>query len=94
MREAPANKDKNIEFIGDSIVCGHENLCQSGDADQGKAVNEDGTRAFAYLTSELLGADCSVIGCSGIGIDKGFTNFSEDDFYPKTSYYILLRKMV
>lgn len=85
--EAPKAADKYIEFIGDSIVCGHGNLCMSGDENQGNAKCEDGTLAFAYLTSEILKADHSIIGCSGVGIDKGFTLFSEDDFYPKTSYY-------
>lgn len=86
-KDAPANAAKYIEFIGDSIVCGHGNLCLSGDDNSGKAVCEDGTTAFAYLAAQRLKADCSIIGCSGVGIDKGFTNFSEKDFYPKTSYY-------
>ena len=87
LKEAPANAAKYIEFIGDSIVCGHGNLCLSGEDGQGNATQEDGTTAFAYRAAERLGVDCSIIGCSGVGIDKGFTSFSEKDFYPKTSYY-------
>lgn len=87
MSDPPRDCKKYVEIIGDSIVCGHGILCLNGEKEQGTALYEDGTLGFAYLTAETLGADCSIVGCSGIGIDKGFTTFSEDDFYPKASYY-------
>ncbi len=76
-----------IEFIGDSIVCGHGNLCTSATSNAGTALYEDGTVAFPYITAEALGADLSVVGCSGIGIAKGFTDFTESAFYDKLSYF-------
>ncbi|MBE6632748.1 MAG: hypothetical protein E7620_00230 [Ruminococcaceae bacterium] len=85
--EKPAESDTYIEFIGDSILCGHGNLCLNGEQGQGTALYEDGTIAFAYLTSEALGADCSIVSCSGVGLDKGFTSFKATDFYPMQSYY-------
>lgn len=85
--EKPAASDTYIEFIGDSILCGHGNLCIVGDEGEGTALYEDGTLGFAYLTAEALGADCSIVSCSGVGLDKGFTAFKATDFYPKLSYY-------
>ena len=85
--DAPEKKDLYIEFIGDSITCGYGNLGDSSSPNPGTALWEDGTQTYAFLTAEALGADCSVVGCSGIGIDKGWTDFSESDFYPKASFY-------
>ena len=84
---APENKEYFIEFIGDSITTGYGNLGDSTSVQPGTAIWQDGTRAYAFMTAEALSADCSIIGCSGIGIDKGWTKFSEKDFYPKASYY-------
>ncbi len=85
--EKPAEAELSIEFIGDSIVCGHGNLCINGEAGEGTALYEDGTLAFPYLTAESLKADCTVVGCSGVGLEKGFTSFKATDFYPVASYY-------
>ena len=84
--EAPEPAQYYIEVIGDSITCGQGNLVGTGDYGQGDALGEDGTQTFCFLAADSLGADVSIIGCSGIGIDKGFTSFSEIDFYPMTSY--------
>ena len=85
--DAPAKRDTYIEVIGDSITCGYGNLTVSGTENAGTAIYEDGTQTYAFLTTEALGADASIVGCSGIGIDKGWTDFSESDFYPKASFY-------
>ena len=84
--EAPANKELYIEVIGDSITCGYGNLVVNGKTDAG-ALYQDGTQSYGFMTAEALGADASIVGCSGIGIDKGYTSWSESDFYPQTSYY-------
>ena len=86
-KEAPAYSDKYIEIIGDSITTGHGNLGLRGDDGAGTALLQDGTTAFPFMTADKLGADASIVGCSGVGLDKGFTAFSEDVFYPQTSYY-------
>ena len=86
LKEAPAKKDKYIEVIGDSITCGYGNLKIDGVSNSG-ALYQDGTQTYAFLAAEALGADASIVGCSGIGIDKGWTDFSESDFYPKASFY-------
>ncbi|MBE6593900.1 MAG: hypothetical protein E7642_07940 [Ruminococcaceae bacterium] len=86
LNDAPAKKDKYIEVIGDSITCGYGNLKIDGVSNSG-ALYQDGTQTYAFLAAEALGADASIVGCSGIGIDKGWTDFSESDFYPKASFY-------
>ena len=95
LADAPKERDLYIEFIGDSITAGYGNLWtkESPDASNqsGTALYQDGTQAYAFLTAELLQADVSIISCSGIGIDKGYTNQNGDgyrmrDFYEMTSY--------
>lgn len=85
--DAPAKRDHLIEFIGDSITSGYGDLGDPSTKDAGSALWSDGTKAYAFLTAELLNADATVISCSGIGIDKGYTDFCEADFYLKQSYY-------
>lgn len=85
--DAPANDKYYIEFVGDSITCGYGNLGNSSSEDPGTALWEDGTRSYAFLTAEALGADANVVGCSGIGIDKAWTSFNEAAFYPANSYF-------
>ena len=87
LEDAPANRSKYIEVIGDSITCGYGNLGLSANGADGTALWEDGTQAFPFLTAETLSADVSVVGCSGVGVDKGYTAFSEKEFYPKMSRY-------
>ncbi len=86
--EAPAKKDLFIEFLGDSITSGYGNLCANGVADPGSALNQDATQAYAYLTAEKLGADHSLISCSGIGVVSSYSgNFVMKDFFSAESYF-------
>ena len=85
--DPPADKDFYIEFIGDSLTTGYGNLGDSRSQDPGTAIWQDGTEAYAFLAAEELGADYTIAAASGVGIDKGWTNFSMDDFYPSASYY-------
>ena len=91
----PKDKDLYIEFIGDSITCGYGNLWTKASPDpsdkSGTALYQDGTQGYAFLTAQLLRADVSIISCSGIGIDKGYTNqdgngYRMADFYAAASY--------
>lgn len=95
MATKPKNADLYVEFIGDSITCGYGNLWTEQSADpsnqSGKALYEDGTQSYAYLAAELLRADFSIVSCSGIGIDRGYSNpdgngYRMLDFYKATSY--------
>ena len=67
------DKDRLIEFVGDSITCGY------GVDDEVKEHNfstttEDVTRAYAYKTAQLLNADYSMVSFSGYGIISGYSN--------------------
>lgn len=85
----PEEKPLYFEFLGDSITCGCGNLCTVGTSDPSDAVHEDGTAAFPFLTAERFDADCSVIGCSGIGVVNSFTGFTLQDFYHQQCYFRL-----
>lgn len=71
-----AEKARRIEFIGDSITCGYgvddEEIFHSF-----STATEDVTRAYAYKTARLLGADYSMFSISGYGIISGYTNNDE-----------------
>ena len=79
---APAQKEHYIEFIGDSITCGHGIL-----GSDGSAVNMDGTATFAFNAAEKLGADFSMICIDGIGIVKGYQPEVIGDVYELTCKY-------
>ncbi len=85
--EKPADKELLVEFIGDSITVGYENLCTGSDPNRGQPIMQDGTQGFAYLTAEKLDADISSICVSGMGIAKGYRQFLADEFFDATSYY-------
>ncbi len=67
-----AEKELKIEFIGDSITCGYG----VDDEDRNhhfSTATEDATKAYAYKTAQLLGADYSLVSYSGHGIVSGYT---------------------
>lgn len=71
-----ANKDKLIEFVGDSITCGY------GADDPNRNHNfstktEDVTKAYAYKTAQALDADYSMVSFSGYGIITGYSGDGE-----------------
>ncbi len=71
---AAPNKSKYIEFIGDSITCGYGNdWIDKTEGREGRAVNQDGTRTYAYFTAEAFDADFSMISYSGIGVAYGWS---------------------
>lgn len=84
------DKEKLIEFVGDSITCGY------GVDDEDKNHNfstktEDFTKAYAYKTAEKLDADYSMVSFSGYGIISGYSdgeNKVEQQQVPK--YYTKL----
>ena len=88
--EAPAEKELYIEFAGSSLCCGMGNL---GWPDMGvnpsqTAEYEDGTQGFAFLAAETLGADCSILGVSGMGLAKTwYPPLTFQDYYTASSYY-------
>lgn len=68
-----SDKDKLIEFIGDSITCGYG----ADDPDKSHTFStktEDVTKAFAYKTAQVLDADYSMVSFSGYGIISGYSD--------------------
>ncbi len=65
--ERPANSKHYIEFFGDSITAGYGNLTQVKDNDDPmQPLKSDGTKAYAFLTAQKLGMDCSIVARSGL----------------------------
>lgn len=66
-------KQRKIEFIGDSITCGF-----GVDMEDPETVfrtdTEDVTRAYAYKTARALQADYSMVSYSGYGIYSGYSD--------------------
>ena len=84
--EAPEEREFFIEFIGDSLTCGYGNLGDSSSSAPGSARWQDATQAYAFIASETLGAEASIIACSGIGVDKGWPDYEAEEFYSAICY--------
>ena len=67
-----AKKEHLIEFIGDSITCGY-GVDDEDPLHPFSTKTEDVTRAYAYLTAQLLSCDCRMFSASGYGIISGYT---------------------
>ncbi len=67
LRNPPFNSSRRIEFIGDSITCGYGVLGLHTDPTY-LTYQQDGTRGYAYMTSERFSADARFIAISGKGI--------------------------
>lgn len=67
--ERPADRRHYIEFYGDSITCGYGLAGEYVKMVEGVAANDayycDGTRTYAFMTAEALGADHSMVSVSG-----------------------------
>lgn len=68
--ERPADNEVLIEFIGDSLTAAYGNLGSASVGDGGTNY-EDGTKSYAYLAAEELGADWSIVARPGIGVIFG-----------------------
>lgn len=66
LENRPADKPHKIEWLGDSLTCGY-GVLEEGNASF-KACTEDVTKTFAWLCSEALQADISVVAASGYGV--------------------------
>lgn len=66
------NKDKLIEFIGDSITCGY-GIDDEDENHNFSTSTEDTTKAYAYRTAKALDVDYSMVSYSGYGIISGYT---------------------
>ena len=70
--EPTEEKEKLIEFIGDSITCGY-GIDDEVPENAFSTTTEDVTKTFAYKTAETLEADYSMVALSGHGVISGNT---------------------
>lgn len=86
------DKQRRIEFIGDSITCGYGVDLEVAEASF-TTDTEDMTKAYAYKTAGYLDADYSMVSFSGYGIISGYTDSDEKvtnelvpTYYEKTGF--------
>lgn len=69
-KDAPAQNEKYIEVVGDSIVAGFGNIMpNSVQSFTHHNYHMDATRGWPYLTARALDADWSIMGYSGVCTD-------------------------
>ncbi len=70
--EAPEERDLYIEFYGDSLTSAFGNIGDPSDpAPHDVPKYQDATQSYAFLTTEALNADCSILAMSGVGLATG-----------------------
>ena len=86
--DAPKDREHYIEFYGDSLTAGYSNIATKDypTSEEGDAIYQDATQTYAFLASETLNADCSILAMSGVGIDKGWTSNNFMHYFSKYSY--------
>lgn len=67
----PAFPALHFEFVGDSLLCGHSNLCEQPPK-RFDTRDEDGTQTFATMTAAAFGAECTVVAKSGVGLTVNY----------------------
>ena len=85
LTKAPENAKYYIEFLGDSLTTGYGNIGKPGDSPGDSPKFQDGTKSYAYLAAESLGADYSMISRSAAGISQCWSNSPIIDYYKKFS---------
>ncbi len=80
----PAEPERRIEIIGDSITSGHGNMVEDG-VEGYSSSNTEGTMTYAALTGAAFGANTSVVSRSGIRFVRTTTGESMIDYYLQTS---------
>ncbi|MBR5133988.1 MAG: hypothetical protein IKV35_00140 [Clostridia bacterium] len=81
-----------IEFVGDSLTAGYASYPYT-DETKGLSVEhpalEAGTKTYAYLTAQALGADFQSVCASGYGVVKGYNSdgVTVPKLYEYAGYY-------
>lgn len=70
--EAPEDRPLYLEFYGDSLTSAFGNIGDpSAPAPTDIPKYQDATQSYAFLTTEALNADCSILAMSGVGLATG-----------------------
>lgn len=90
LQTPPRDRERYIEFVGDSITTGIGNLYTPETWDQNvdpkSKVYQDGLQTYALLAARRLHADYSVVAQQGIGIICGWQPYTMIDTYEMTCY--------
>lgn len=86
LTKAPENRKYYIEFYGDSLTAAYGNIGKPGYSNAGSSEWQDATQSYAFLASEALNADCSILAMSGVGVDKGWCSHPFMYYFSKYSY--------
>lgn len=71
-----AEKDRRIEFVGDSITCGY-GIDSENRSDGFIGALENGSKTYAALTAERFDAEYSICAYGGIGVYSSYTEGNE-----------------
>ena len=70
--EAPKDRELYFEFYGDSLTSAFGNIGSPSDpAPHDVPKYQDATKSYAFLVTEAMNADCSILAMSGVGIATG-----------------------
>ena len=69
-------RERKIEFIGDSITCGY-GIDAPNEGYDFSTETEDGSKTYAALTGKALDADVNIVAWSGIGAYSCYTSGDE-----------------
>ena len=90
LQTPPRERERYIEFVGDSITTGIGNLYTpetwDPNVDPKSKVYQDGTQTYGLLAARKLRADYSVVAQQGIGIICGWQPHTMLDTYEMTCY--------
>lgn len=83
--DAPKEKDYYIEFLGDSLTTAYGNIGKPGDEPNDSPNFQDGTKSYAYLFADAVGADSFILARSAAGISQCWSNEPILNYYKKLS---------
>ena len=85
--EAPEDRGLYIEFYGDSLTSAFGNIGDPSDpAPHDVPKYQDATQSYAFLTTEALNADCSILAMSGVGLATGHYDYHFLHYFSKYSH--------
>lgn len=83
--DAPKEKDYYVEFLGDSLTTAYGNIGKPGNEPSDSPKYQDGTKSYAYLFAESIGADSFILARSAAGINQCWSNEPILNYYKKLS---------
>ena len=73
----PAEKERLIEFVGDSITVGYSASAEASTSSSWSTATEDATKTYSEYIAKAFGADYNVIAVSGRGVVRNYGNTTE-----------------